>query len=1065
MENKIDSAFLFKRGMLSRWEELNPILEKGEPAVGYEVDENENIISYVFKIGDGQKTWSELAPVASDKEIELSYDNFDYEINNLVNAYIILGPPQEDGTRLPAAGMLYSTYGLGDTPGAIEEYDVTDHLIVEGKSSYAVGRNIKILDDPNAEKPDERIANYATAFGAHHNISGYGSFTAGVNNDVTSHAKYGVTLGNNLFNTGSRSVALGESTNRLTKILSDKNLTIADIASLTSEDFSALLTPERTSMVWGDYSFISGRDNIAFGHYSAALGEWLFAGGDYSTVFGYANKVFGNKSAAFGDNNIVKDNGSLVLGGTNIIDGEGYNTAIGFLNTMTGKYSLAAGYKNTNNGDGTVALGWQNIIGEKTSAQGSVVTGKENIVDTGYAFASGTKSYANHYGSSVLGMGLKSSVQNGTVVGQFNQVKKDMLFAVGNGSGTSTDLVLQDNNTFKDGENVKRSNAFEVYRDGHAEVAVTGNTDNAIITRKHLDNNIEELKSYTDNSSVELKNYIDTQTTTEIEFSTNSNTLITLEDLEPSSKINAKINYIASQNDIFQNGTFENETVPTEWAQIVEAISDDPWDAHSEDGINKVGRIGSIDATSNQYTKYYKGKMNIEINRTYILEMKVCGKIGISLVGSQGIGEGSGWTIFESPSEEWQTFRKQFTCIGRADGSAEHVGWTMGFGLPKGQTTEGAFIDDVKIYPLCEVKFQEGESSEQTVYFADPDNGNLPTFETTANSVTIYTFDNSNSLGIEPVISGSYTKNIKSILENVETIDDYVKDENYKDNTKLTTANFVSNMVEAKIQNIETGIMIKKIRGIDSSEIASAVPIYLPVGDYTINNNTITFEFFDQMYNFIGIKDITITSSTLTCSYNNNQITFFGYGCPTDCVKATLKMWEGMDEFFVPMYSYYNFDIYLSDIYDNVRGCKNNTLYYIYNPSNENQIKQYLYKNNAFEYLTSSETASNIETTSSMGWGITKQGDKILYASVSLDSFSAYETNRDTHTVTLEIPLPSELQGFTKFTAVYNEGTLADAIVSYCSWSENILLIRCYSPREILSYEPVDGYMTIVAYS
>ena len=1058
MENKIDSAFLFKRGALTRWEELNPVLEKGEPAVGYEVDENENIISYVFKIGDGVKTWAKLAAVASDKEIELSYDNFEYEINNLVNAYIVLGPPQEDGTRLPAAGMLYSAYGLGDTPGSIDEYGVNDLLVVEGKSAYAVGRNIRITDDPAAAQPDEKVCNYATAFGAHHNVSGYGSFTAGVNNDVSSKAKYGVTVGNHLYNNGSRAVAFGEGTHRLTEILSEKNMTIADIANLNAEDFAALLRPERTGAAWGNYSFISGRDNIAYGKSSIAIGEWLFAGGECATVFGYANKVFGDKSAAFGDQNVVNANSSLALGSQNAIDGRsdgnGYSTASGLLNKVKGKYSFTSGWNNQNNGDGTAVLGWANRIGSKSTGQGSVVTGKENIVDTGYAFAAGTKSYVNNYGASALGMGLKSTGANSTVVGQFNKPKSSVLFAVGNGSGTVADLTATDSDTFDETSNVKRSNALEVYKDGHAEVGAMGSTDNTIVTKKYADDN-----------SAELKRYVDAQTTVETSFLINSN-IITLENLDPSgTTINAKINYIASQNDIFKNGTFENETVPTEWAQIVEAISDDPWDVHLEDGLNKVGRIGAIDATSAQYVKYYKGKMNIEINRTYILEMKVCGKIGVSLVASQGIGEGSGWTIFEGSNEQWQTFRKQFTCIGRSNGSAENVGWTMGFGLPKGQTTEGAFIDDVKIYPLCEVKFQEGEINEQTVYFANPDNGSLPAFETTANSVTIYTFDNSDSLGVDPVISGSYTKSLKSALDNnIETLNEYVENTDYTNNTKLTTANFVSNMVEAKINNIDSGITVEKTRGVDSNEIASAVSMYFPLS-YSVDNSTITFEFFDEMYNFIGIKDVTIISSTLTCSYNNNQITFFGYGCLTDCVKVVLKMWDGMDEYFVHMYSYHDFYIDLSDIYANVRGCKNNTLCYIYNPSNKNQIKQYLYKNNAFEYLTSSETASSIEITNSMGWSFTKQGDKILYASISLNGFGAYETNRSTHTITLEIPLPSELQGFTKFTAVYNEGALPDAIVSYCSWSENILLIRCYSPEEILSYQPVDGYMTIVAYS
>lgn len=42
----------FKRGLASRWEELNPILEAGQP--GFVTDENR------LKIGDGITAWNEL---------------------------------------------------------------------------------------------------------------------------------------------------------------------------------------------------------------------------------------------------------------------------------------------------------------------------------------------------------------------------------------------------------------------------------------------------------------------------------------------------------------------------------------------------------------------------------------------------------------------------------------------------------------------------------------------------------------------------------------------------------------------------------------------------------------------------------------------------------------------------------------------------------------------------------------------------------------------------------------------------------------------------------------------
>lgn len=1029
----IKTTFLLRRGLISEWEEKNPVLAYGEPGVGYEIEETEDetveptILSYVLKIGDGKKPWKDLGPVASDKEVQLKYENFEYEINNLVNQYIVLGPPQESGERLPAAGMIYSTYGLGDTPGAIDEYDVEDHLVVEGKSALAIGRNIKILDDPNAAKPDEQLSNYASAFGAHHNISGYGSFTAGVNNDVSSKAKYGVTAGNHLYNNGSRAVAFGEGTNRLTKILSEKNMTIADIANLNAEDFEALLRPERTSTAWGDYSFISGRDNIAYGKSSVAIGEWLFTGGEYATAFGYANRVLGNKSTAFGDQNVVKANTSLALGSQNTIDGRddgnGYSTASGLLNKVKGKYSFTSGWNNQNNGDGTAVLGWANRIGSKSTGQGSVVTGKENIVDTGYAFAAGTKSYANHYGSSVLGMGLKSAGANSTVVGQFNQPKSSILFAVGNGSGTAADLTATDSDTFDETSNVKRSNALEVYKDGHAEIGAMGSTDNTIVTKKYADDN-----------SAELKRYVDAQTTVETRFLINSN-IITLENLDPSgTTINSEISYIASTNDVLQNGTFENETVPTEWAQILSTIT-----FASPTDTSLAGYIDAIDATATQYVRYYKGKMNIEINRTYILEMKVCGKIGVSLVSSQGIGAGSGWTVFESPSEEWQTFRKQFTCVGRSNGTAENVGWTMGFGLPKGETSDGAFIDDVKIFPLCEVAFVEGEDTgNQVVNFADPDTGGLPVYQTTATSFTIYTHDDNSTLGTDLSISGSYTKSLKSALDNNKKIN-VVKCEGdifpedivnilatYEKIDKISENSF-----KASLANIEEYMGVEGIKEL--------------VG-VSINSNT--------------LKYTTIFDEMVPPPFSEITYTLSGCVSPNDTITLTYAVYTSDTNY------YYKTEVYQAwalsaEVVDN-------TLYYIHNET-DTKIAKFVYQNTEWTFLEGpvelpQQKDYSIESIPSMNWDIQKQDDKILYGSAYLymSNFEAYRTK---NTAFYQVPLPSELYNCLKVTGTYNKGNHMTAMICYCRNDAGILNIQIYFPEELAEDAPVDWYGTFVVYS
>ena len=56
----------FKRGTGARWEELNPILEVGEP--GYNLDNGR------FKIGDGKTPWIEL--LYQDEKAVVSRNSF-----------------------------------------------------------------------------------------------------------------------------------------------------------------------------------------------------------------------------------------------------------------------------------------------------------------------------------------------------------------------------------------------------------------------------------------------------------------------------------------------------------------------------------------------------------------------------------------------------------------------------------------------------------------------------------------------------------------------------------------------------------------------------------------------------------------------------------------------------------------------------------------------------------------------------------------------------------------------------------------------------------------------------
>lgn len=59
----------FKRGVASRWAELNPILQAGEP--GFVTDENR------FKIGDGSTQWSDLSYIG-ENEVVNAQTHYDF---------------------------------------------------------------------------------------------------------------------------------------------------------------------------------------------------------------------------------------------------------------------------------------------------------------------------------------------------------------------------------------------------------------------------------------------------------------------------------------------------------------------------------------------------------------------------------------------------------------------------------------------------------------------------------------------------------------------------------------------------------------------------------------------------------------------------------------------------------------------------------------------------------------------------------------------------------------------------------------------------------------------------
>ena len=73
MAHRIKITYQLKRGLAERWNELDPILEQGEP--GFEIDTNR------LKIGDGETPWTSLPYIMS--EVFVSNESFEIAIKDL----------------------------------------------------------------------------------------------------------------------------------------------------------------------------------------------------------------------------------------------------------------------------------------------------------------------------------------------------------------------------------------------------------------------------------------------------------------------------------------------------------------------------------------------------------------------------------------------------------------------------------------------------------------------------------------------------------------------------------------------------------------------------------------------------------------------------------------------------------------------------------------------------------------------------------------------------------------------------------------------------------------------
>lgn len=217
----------------------------------------------------------------------------------------------------------------------------------------------------------------------------------------------------------------------------------------------------------------TGKGATALGGKTAATGSRSFASGSSTAATGDYSHTEGVNTLASGNQSHAEGNGATASASSSHAEGSATQAsniaahAEGFNTRASGQYSHAEG----NNTDAS---------GLCSHAQGhSAGAYAENSFSSGES----TKAYQ----------------KNQTVVGQFNDNTKisNILFEVGNGTSSSD-----------------KSNAFEVYKDGHAEVQTMGSSNNSVATKKYVDDHSvsigEKLQYIIDNLTIdEIKKLVD----------------------------------------------------------------------------------------------------------------------------------------------------------------------------------------------------------------------------------------------------------------------------------------------------------------------------------------------------------------------------------------------------------------------------------------------------------------------------------------------------------------------------------------------------------------------------
>lgn len=318
---------------------------------------------------------------------------------------------------------------------------------------------------------------FASSFGGVTSAQGKRSFTCGTN--TIAKGKYSFASGDNSVALGNESFVSGFTT------VAKGSQSFA-IGSVTQAIGQNSVSTGNNNISNGGNSFTGGQDCItgenalrsfAYGKGLKALSNDAFVVGRFNQSGDYLFEVGNGTSDTYRDTAFsVNEYGEvwaeqlftrlLKCGDVTI---NGYDVWIGDYRVLTNNDIMPIVYNdfNLNNGSGTYSIKQK----ENTStAASSVALGINTQATAGASMATGVETQANGLHSFAGGNNSIAGYANQFVVGKFNSNKSDTYFEVGNGA-----------------DNSNRSNAFEVYADGHAEIQQVGTTAKSVTTKKYVD--------------------------------------------------------------------------------------------------------------------------------------------------------------------------------------------------------------------------------------------------------------------------------------------------------------------------------------------------------------------------------------------------------------------------------------------------------------------------------------------------------------------------------------------------------------------------------------------------